>query len=167
MDSAQSAVLVFLLQATALAQVLAFVFVLAWNGNARKRVGAPIAVVRRRRVWRYVFLAGIALLGLACLAADMPLPEAKLPAAAVLGLAAALLAVQPGFADSLCGESGVQIGWHARRFEELEEWRLTGDHLRWRLGALWIACDLPVAEHARMRERLERSAPGRESRFTR
>lgn len=167
MDSAQSAVLVFLLQATALGQALALCFVLAWNARIRKRTGPSIHAVRRRMGWRYAFLAGIALLGLMCLLTDVPLPEAKLPAAAVLAFAAALLAVQPSFADSRCGESGVQVGWHARRFDELVEWRLTGDHLRWRLGSNWIACNLPVNEHARLRERLERLAPGRESPFTR
>jgi hypothetical protein len=167
MESAHDELLVFLLKATAAAQALALLFVLAWNARASKRVGPPILAVRRRMAWRYAFLGGVALIGLACVVAGAPFAEARLPAVAVLGLAAALLALQPGFADSRCGERGVQIGWNARHYEELEEWRLTGDHLRWRLGEIWVACDLPVAQHEAMRTRLEQLAPGRESRFSR
>jgi hypothetical protein len=167
MESAQAELLVFLLQVTAAVQALALVFVVTWNARASKRIGPRIHVIRRRMAWRYAFLAGVALIGLALLLVEVPVPAAKVPGAAVLALSAALLALQPGFADSRCGERGVQIGWHARGYEDLPEWRLTGDHLRWRLGEIWVACDLPVARHAELRTRLEELAPGRESRFSR
>jgi hypothetical protein len=167
METAQAELLVFLLNVTAMAQLVALLFVVVWNARAAKRVGPRILVVRRRMAWRYAFLAGVALIGLGCLLVEAPIPSAQLPAAAVLGLSAALLALQPGFADSRCGERGVQIGWHALRYEDLPEWRLTGDHLRWRLGEIWVACDLPVAQHEAMRTKLEQLAPGRESRFSR
>jgi|SRR5688572_11965910 len=167
MESAQSGELVFLLKGTAVFQAAALLFVLAWNARASQCTGRTIHAVRRRMAWRYALLAGIALLGLVCILADAPVLEGKLPAAAVLGLSAALIALQPGFADSRCGERGVQIGWNARRYQELPEWHLRGEHLRWRQGQNWVACDLPVAEHAAVRARLEQLAPGRESALSR
>jgi hypothetical protein len=163
-DSLQST-LAAQLMATALAQGGALVFVLAWNARARRRTGASLHVVRRRRRVRLALLAGVAVLGLLVSTGVVEVPLA--PALAVLGLTAALLAVQPGFSDSRCGEEGVQVGWHARRYEVLDEWRLTGDHLRWKLRGTWVACDLPSARQPELRERLERLAPGRESPFSR
>ena len=70
--------------------------------------------------------------------------------------------LSPGFQDSVFGEHGVQRGWTARRFGELESWRLIGEHLRWKHRGLWVATDVPVAEHAALRERLLREIPDRE-----
>jgi len=52
-----------------------------------------------------------------------------------------------------------------RRFEDLEEWRLTGDHLRWKLFGEWQACEVPSAESESLRTKLEQLIPDRESRF--
>lgn len=71
----------------------------------------------------------------------------------------------PGFQDALLGEEGVQRGWYSRRFDELEEWRLAGDHLRFRLFGEWTAVPCPPAEQSRLRQRLERVNGGRESPF--
>jgi len=154
-----------LLSATALVQFLALCFVLAWNARARRRTGRLLCVVRRGLRTRVALLAGVVLLAVLCAAGTAQLPLA--PALEVLALTLMLLALQPGLADSRCGELGVQIGWHARRYEDLEEWRLTGDHLRWKLRGTWVACDVPAALHPDLRARLERLAPGRESRFSR
>jgi hypothetical protein len=80
-------------------------------------------------------------------------------------LAAAALALSPSERDACVGERGVARGWDARTFPELEEWRLTGEHLRWRIGMRWMACHVPVAEHAALRERLAASCGERESQF--
>jgi hypothetical protein len=81
----------------------------------------------------------------------------------VLALSFVLIAVCPGFQDSVWGERGVQRGWYARRLDQLEAWRLIGEHLRWKLFDEWVATDVPVQEHATLRLELERLAPGRES----
>jgi hypothetical protein len=91
----------------------------------------------------------------------------KLPLALALGSSLAAFALTPGARDSWLGSSGVRVGFQARRYEELEEWRLIGDHLRWKLFGTWIASDLPKEQHATLRETLERLAPERESRFNR
>jgi hypothetical protein len=59
----------------------------------------------------------------------------------------------------------VQRGWHARRLEELEEWRLTGEHLRFRLFGEWTAVPLAPEHHAAMRARLVACCAERESPF--
>jgi hypothetical protein len=87
------------------------------------------------------------------------------PALLVLGTAAALVASLPRPEDSVLGEVGVRSGWFARRFGELEEWRLTGDHLRWRVGETWLSSSVPADRQLALREQLERACPERESRF--
>ena len=77
----------------------------------------------------------------------------------------ALVWLGPGFQDALLGEHGVQRGWQARRFEDLEEWRLAGAHLRFRLGGEWTAVPCPPERQPALRERLLRLNPERESPF--
>jgi hypothetical protein len=86
-------------------------------------------------------------------------------ALATVLLSTLALALSPSERDARIGELGVAHGWNSRSFRELEEWRLTGEHLRWRIGARWVACRLPVAEHAALRERLAAACGERESRF--
>jgi hypothetical protein len=88
----------------------------------------------------------------------------------VLALAAlmgawALYMFSPSAHDAVLGERGVQRGWRARSFAELEEWRLTGEHLRWRLGEEWFASPAPRGWHAELRAQLESACAERESRF--
>ena len=83
----------------------------------------------------------------------------------VLSPAAALLLCTSGLRDSVLAENGVRAGWFVRRFEDLEEWRLTGDHLRWKLFGEWQACEVPLAESESLRTKLEQLIPDRESRF--
>ena len=75
--------------------------------------------------------------------------------------------MRPSFEDHEFGTTGVRRGWFARRFDELDEWRLTGEHLRWRLYGVWLATEVPTEFHAELRARLEEIAPERESRFAR
>ena len=92
--------------------------------------------------------------------------EVPLPATlGVLAGSALLCALRPAFADSVYGERGVRSGWHARSFERIEEWRLAGEHLRWKLGSEWFACRVPVEMQPALREKLTALAPERESRF--
>ena len=76
-----------------------------------------------------------------------------------------LVWVTPGFQDAVLGELGVQRGWFARRFADLEEWRLTGDHLRFKLDGEWTSVPCPPGEQARIRETLLAVNPAGESRF--
>jgi hypothetical protein len=99
---------------------------------------------------RLGFGAGIAPLGL------------ELAAASAAGLALWLL---PSEADRVLGQAGVRVGYHVRRFAVLEEWRLSGDHLRLRLFGEWTAVRVPPEAMAGLRADLEREAKDRESRF--
>lgn len=73
--------------------------------------------------------------------------------------------VRPSFADRVSGTLGVRRGWQLLRHEELEEWRLIGEHLRFRLDGEWTAVPVPVERQAALRERLVSVAPDRESAF--
>ena len=65
-----------------------------------------------------------------------------------------------------CGAAGVQSRCFSYAYEELAEWRLTGDHLRFRVGEVWRAVALPGELHSEARRQLESLAEGRESRFS-
>lgn len=91
-----------------------------------------------------------------------------LPLAPALGCIAAsmlLVVMTPGGYDAATGETGVLRGWYGRRYAELEEWRLSGVHLRFRLFGEWTSAPLPAREHTRIREKLLAECPERESRF--
>ena len=94
-------------------------------------------------------------------------PELRAPALLLLASALGIHLARPGFEDSVYGASGVQRGWFARRFEDLDEWRLTGQHLRWKLYGDWQATEVPPGEHDGLRARLMASIPERESAFKR
>lgn len=136
-----------------------------WRTHLRLTTGTPRQVVLSGRKPRRLYLAGIALVALLVLFARIPVAQ---PSALVVLVAAALLLLRaPGERDSVLGTDGVQYGWHARRFPALEEWRLTGDHLRWRLQGEWVSSDVPAALHADLRVQLASANPDRESRFQR
>ena len=86
-------------------------------------------------------------------------------ALAALSLGAVALAQPPD--GGACGVEGVRCGSWAHAYTEFEEWRLSGEHLRFRVGEVWRAVALPVELHGEVREQLEALAGGRESRFTR
>lgn len=92
-----------------------------------------------------------------------------LPTLALATIAAVLVfnLLRPTAADRICGSEGVRRGWELRRFEELEEWRLIGEHLRFRLLGEWTAVPLDPSYHERVRARLEQLVPERESGFGR
>jgi hypothetical protein len=82
-----------------------------------------------------------------------------------LALAIVYLALRPGVHDRVTGRDGVRRGWYVRALADLEEWRLTGDHLRFRLRGRWEAVPLAAARQAELGERLRATAPERESTF--
>lgn len=129
----------------------------------RRAVGEVLGTTRAGRGRRRAWLVALALAALSSVAMGV----SPLAVAAIALVAGAIIVVHPDRDDSQWGTEGVARGWHARRYEELEEWRLTGDHLRWRLFGEWTATDVPGAEHDRLRGTLERAAPERESRFDR
>jgi len=143
----------------------AAVCLFAWRARLGAAVGTPRVVVRPARPARRVYLAAVVGLAVWLLVSDAGVPVA--PSLVVLGLGVALVLIAPGAQDSVLGSSGVQYGWHARRFEQLEEWRLTGDHLRWRLFDEWIAAHAPAELHAELRTQLTAANAERESRFQR
>lgn len=131
--------------------------------RARRRLGEalhvePIASRGRALLLVLLLLAGAGLFAFA---------PASLwaPGSTLLALALANAWVAPSLSTRVLGEAGVQSGWCALRLERLEEWRLTGEHLRYRLGEEWLAVACPLTLQARVRAGLERAAPGRESRF--
>lgn len=137
----------------------------AWRVDLNRTVGSARVVERPGRRSRLVYPALVLVAAglLAFSGLDVPL----VPSLAVLALGVTLALLAPGERDSVLGAQGVQQGWHARRFDQLEEWRLTGDHLRWRLFGEWIATHAPAALHAELRAQLAAQSPGRESRFQR
>jgi len=82
----------------------------------------------------------------------------------VLSVASVVLAQSQG--GGACGTEGVRSGGWAHTYGDLDEWRLTGDHLRFRAGEVWRAVALPADMHEEVRVRLEELAGGRESRFS-
>jgi hypothetical protein len=133
------------------------------SGLARVKVGAVIAAERPGTPRRRVAMTALIL---AILAWILVQPGVwPVPVLLCLGIAQLLVFTTPGAHDAVLGESGVQRGWHARRFESLEEWRLTGDHLRFRLFGEWTSVPCPPEHHFRLRSKLVQLVPERESPF--
>ena len=83
----------------------------------------------------------------------------------ILSLAAVALAQPQG--GEVFGTEGVRCGSWAYAYRDLDEWRLTGDHLRFRSGAVWRAVTVPPQVQGELRRRLETASSDRESRFSR
>lgn len=84
----------------------------------------------------------------------------------LIALSGTAMALAQAQRRGVCGGAGVQSGCFSYPYGDLEEWRLTGDHLRFRVGEVWRAVSLPQALHAEVRGLLETNAEGRESRFS-
>jgi hypothetical protein len=149
--------------ALAAALIVAALASLVWSRRLAAAVGPVRYCERPRRRLRLVFLVGALAAGGLVTSGGHGVPLA--PALLALAMVAVLALLTPGFRDSVYGERGVRYGWYARRYEQLEEWRLTGEHLRWKLYGEWVSSRVPTAEHPELRTKLERLAPGRESGF--
>lgn len=91
-----------------------------------------------------------------------------LPVVPALGALAVALLVWwrlPSPKDATLGQNGVGRGFEGRAWSELEEWRLTGEHLRFRLHGEWTSAPCPVDDQPRVRAWLVQACPERESRF--
>lgn len=137
----------------------------AWRARLVATIGAPKVVVRAPRRLRWLYVAAAAALAAWLLAANPGVP--LVTGLVLLALGVALVLIAPGAQDSLLGSDGVQLGWHARRFADLDEWRLTGDHLRLRLFDEWVAVHAPAELHEELRAQLSAANPDRESSFSR
>jgi hypothetical protein len=131
--------------------------------SARRRVGPELVAERAGAAARWAMLALIAAVAAVAVAFAPDVPLA--PTLVVLALSACVVASRPSAGDSVYGERGVRRGWLARRFEELEEWRLAGEHLRWKLAGEWLACRVPTEMQAALRAKLAALCPERESPF--
>ena len=89
-----------------------------------------------------------------------------LSSCALIGLSSAAMILARYQRGGACGEAGVRSGCFSYTYGELEEWRLTGDHLRFRVGEIWRAVSLPEPLHAEVRGLLQNQAGGLESRFS-
>lgn len=128
----------------------------------RRQTGRAILVKRHGGRARVVLGALLVAAGGVAVTTDgLPLGFA-LPAL-LLGLFIALVA--PSSEDAVYGENGVRRGWHARRFDQLEGWRLTGEHLRFLVHGELVAVPIPDAEVAGLRARLEELVPDSQSEF--
>lgn len=142
----------------------ALVVVFAVRARQRKKTGAARYSSCAPRHYRNV---ASVLVAAALVALLLRGGELALPGGTALLAALACLWLRPHAGDEVFGAEGVQRGWQARSFDELEEWRLTGDHLRFRIGPTWLAVGLPAREHAGVRELLLERRPEAESRFSR
>jgi len=147
---------------SALAACFGLGLVLSVRSRERARVGDVLEAVlpgRRARAWSGLALA----VPFAWMAAEEPVVGATLALLGILLVAVHFL--RPGADDRVCGDRGVRHGWSVRGFDELEEWRLIGDHLRFRLHGEWTAVDLASERQAPVLERLRAVAGDRESAF--
>ena len=142
--------------------LVAMAVVLRMRVRRDTKVGAPIRVELDSGGFKTaLFALELGLLIVAWQAEAFPSGQAVMT---LLGTMI-LTAFTPGRYDSAVGESGVFRGWYGRRYEELEEWRLTGDHLRFRLFGEWTAVEVPRERIGHVRRLLTELAPQAESPF--
>jgi len=156
-----------LLLLTALALLGGCVAALRLRARERALIGAVVEQSLLSPARRY---APVALIALLTLAAWLGLDGERSPADAAALFAPAVLsgvflALRPGVHDRVAGTEGVRRGWYVRKLVELEEWRLTGEHLRFRLRGRWEAVPFAAERHEDLAERLRKTIPERESEF--
>jgi len=161
-DSTRFALALALLPTLGLS-LAALSLVLLARGRIAGRIGPVLARERASRAWLRLALTVTALAVAAVVVQWEGLPGTL--ALVTLAATTALLAASPLSQDADVGERGVRRGWSAREFAQIEEWRLTGEHLRWRLRGEWHACRVPLELHAALRARLQTACAERESPF--
>ena len=148
-----------------MAQVVAttgMVVAIVTRSSRARSVGAVLFERREPRALCPVLLA--ILCGLAIVALRMPeFPTAE--AVMTLLLGAILVVVIPDPTDRACGDKGVVSGWTTVEYTAVAEWRLTGQHLRFRVAEEWTAVEVPRESRQKLRTTLENLIPERESRF--
>ena len=132
--------------------------------RARKRVGEILCSSVGARGWRLVYRCAVAgVLVWTLLLGVLP----WLPVALLFLLSALVVTLSFPSGDQACGALGVRSGSWAFSYSELEEWRLTGEHLRFRHGGVWRAVRVPGPLQVALRSRLEAAVGDTESRFKR
>lgn len=141
--------------------VTLFGFVVVASARTRRdpKIGAAIFSERDSKGVKPVLFAvhvGLILISLRA--------EAFPAAHAVVALYGAFMLtwLAPGSGDYGIGDGGLYQGWVARRFEEFDEWRLSRDELRLRLGSDWMALAIPREKYGELRAVLSRRIPDRE-----
>ncbi len=157
-----SDLLYWFLFANGILMVLAAGFLLAIHAKHHRTFGS----VRRAQVdrrWECIVLIPVAL---AVLAIVLVWGESA-RTLMLTGLAASVASLWflHEMRGATLGSVGARIGWRSRRFEDFEEWRLTGDHARFRVAGQWYALELPVEDQSELRQQLVGLCPDRESRF--
>ncbi|QDU66894.1 hypothetical protein [Engelhardtia mirabilis] len=149
--------------ATGLLLLAAIVHSLRLRARAQRLLGEQLGA-EWGRVWSRFAVAVPAATAAIWIALSVGLASAA-PELALLVGAVVLVIVRPSFDDRVCGSLGLRAGWHVLAHDELEEWRLIGEHLRFRLFGEWVAVPLPVEHQVAVRERLVALVPERESAF--
>lgn len=145
--------------------VLALARTLLVMRAAAERLGPTLVAEEPRSPLKWLRLLLVAGAALALtLAWDEGAPGAY-ASAGLLAVTAALAHLTPSASSQRYCVHGVRRGFDARRFEELEEWRLAGEHLRWKLDGEWTSCRVPPELHADLRAKLGTLNPTGESRF--
>jgi len=130
---------------------------------ARERVGRVLHIEAGSKLALLVY-GGVGVGALATMFFGGAVPGLLVGSLVLLSVAAVVLA-HPRV-EEVCGTEGVRRGSWSHAYGDLDEWRLTGDHLRFRAGEVWRAVALPAHMHEEVRRRLETLAGGRESRFS-
>ena len=141
---------------------IALAIVLSARQRGRLQVGTPIQSSLPYRGWRAVGSLLLAVLGvLAVSVGGSALTFFLVPLIVAIGVHQ----IRPSELDRVAGTDGVRVGWNSRSYSDLEEWRLTGEHLRFRLFGQWTAVPIALEKQAPIRMRLLEVAAARESSF--
>ena len=132
--------------------------------QARQCVGEELCSAKGSMAWVYAY-QGLAVGVLAWVLSLGALPWLPVMLLLALSLGAITLSFSAG--DQICGTHGVRSGVWALSYSDLEEWRLTGEHLRFRYGGVWRAVMIPAELQGPLRSRLEEIPESPESRFKR
>ena len=140
--------------------------VLRVRAQERELLGEPVTVELVGRPRRVV----TALLVVLLLAVFLWVERADLARAAGLAVPPVLGVLlvhflRPAAHDRVLGTRGLRCGWWVLSFEELPEWRLMGDHLRFYARREWQAVHAPAELHAELLPVLRSVAGDRESTF--
>lgn len=131
------------------------------HGSSKRRVGAVLHAEPVSGHFNVAYSAvGVLMI------ASLFQSASALASCALIALSSAAMVLAKYQRGQACGDGGVRSGCFSYTYAELEEWRLTGDHLRFRVGEVWRAVTLPEPLHAEVRALLENHAGGLESRFS-
>ena len=138
----------------------------ALQARSRRRwaVGPPLVTERPPLFPRVIAVAWLALVAVVVAACTSGEARALVPLflVTVLLTGTVFLALPRG---AVVGEQGVSLGWRSAPYSGLQEWRLIGEHLRFRVGGRWHAVAAPASVQGVLRGHLGRESAERESRM--